>query len=254
VRFSSLLSVFTLAVASAAGAQEAFYGSFVDVVSDITPVSAVSGLASIRGEPFGNGHDDEIAAWAIADRAVSPSRIYGVTVSGDEVALASELLLSSGGAPVSFDLEGIDVDPAGTGWWLAVEGGGNAPTATSTNRLLHVDEDGAIVEVVELPAAVTAQQRQFGFKGVAANEDGSELYVAFQGEWGDDPAGLLRIGRYTPATGEWAFYHYPREFGVGRVGLSEITWVGDGVLMVIERGRPSRLRRGRSRAGARPGT
>lgn len=230
-----LLSVVSLALSPSAHASDTGApGQYWGVVSDITTVNAVSGLAAIRGEPNGNGHDDEVAVWAVGDRAVVPSRIFGATVGNGAVELVSELYLTLDGQQVSYDLEGIDVDPAG-GWWLAVEGGGNAPTASSANRLLHVDPSGAITEVVSLPASVAAQQRQYGFEGVASNDDGSQLYVAFQGEWGDDPSGYLRIGRYTPATGEWAFYHYPRNFGSGRVGLSEITWAGNDTLILLER-------------------
>lgn len=209
-------------------------GFYVPVTSDLTAVRAVSGLAGLRGEPNGNGHDDEIALWGVGDDSLSPSRIWGMTASDDGVAIVSELYLTQGGAPVTYDIEGIDVDGAG-GWWLAVEGAGNAPNIVTPNLLLHVDATGAITETVALPAAVAARQSRFGFEGVAANDDATQLYVAFQGEWGDDPAGLLRIGRYTPATGEWAFYHYPRNFGPGRVGLSEITWAGDDRLIVLER-------------------
>lgn len=225
-----LLSFCGVAYATDTGAP----GVYLDVTSALGEVKAISGMAAARGESQGNGHDDDVAAWAVGDRSLVPSRIYGVTVGDDDVALVSELFLTRDGASVSYDLEGIDEDPAG-GWWLAVEGGGNAPTASSPNRLLHADETGVIDAEVRLPAAVDAQQRQYGFEGVACNDDGSQLYVAFQGEWGDDPSGLIRIGRYTPATGEWAFYHYPRSFGAGRVGLSEITWAGDDTLVILER-------------------
>jgi len=61
--------------------------------------------------------------------------------------------------------------------------------------------------------------------------------VAFQREWGNDPAGLVKIGRYTPAKQEWAFYHYPLDAAPegGWVGLSEITWIGDNTLLIVER-------------------
>ena len=61
------------------------------------------------------------------------------------------------------------------------------------------------------------------------------MFVAFQGEWGGDPTGYLKIGQYTPATGDWVFFHYPRSLGSGRVGISEITWAGDDTLVLLER-------------------
>lgn len=113
-------------------------GVYVDVVSDLSAVQAISGLGAIRGESNGNGHDDEIAMWGVGDRAVAPSRIYGMTVDEDEaVEIVSDLLLTLGGQSVSYDLEGIDVDTAG-GWWRAVEGGATRrplrpPTGCSTS-------------------------------------------------------------------------------------------------------------------------
>jgi hypothetical protein len=66
-----------------------------------------------------------------------------------------------------------------------------------------------------------------------------DLLVAFQREWVDDPAGLVRIGRYSPKTGAWGFYYYPlddveSENG-GWIGLSELTALGKDRFAVIER-------------------
>jgi hypothetical protein len=55
----------------------------------------------------------------------------------------------------------------------------------------------------------------------------------------DDPAGLVRIGRYSPKTGAWGFYHYPLDEvespAGGWIGLSEITPLGHDRFAVIER-------------------
>jgi hypothetical protein len=63
--------------------------------------------------------------------------------------------------------------------------------------------------------------------------------VAFQREWVNDPDDLVRIGRYTPDTGEWLFYYYPLDDvespAGGWIGLSEITALGDDRFAVIER-------------------
>jgi hypothetical protein len=61
--------------------------------------------------------------------------------------------------------------------------------------------------------------------------------MAFQREWADDPAGFVKIGRYTPATQVWAFYHYPQDAAPteGWVGLSEVTWLGHDTFLVVGR-------------------
>src|SRR5690606_20964848 len=106
----------------------------------------------------------------------------------------------------------------------------------------EVAEDGTVLAEVALPAEVAAQQRNNGYEGVAVVGRGAseQVWVAFQREWGDDPEGLVRIGRYTPATGEWAFLHYPLDEVTspagGWIGLSEIASVDGGTTFaVIER-------------------
>ena len=86
----------------------------------------------------------------------------------------------------------------------------------------------------------TRNRRSNGFEGVTTNGSGSQVYVAFQREWADDPTGFVKIGRYTPATQEWAFYHYPLDAlnaapDGGWVGLSEISWIDDNTLLIVER-------------------
>jgi hypothetical protein len=105
------------------------------------------------------------------------------------------------------------------------------------NLLTRLEADGSVAEEIELPDAVNQQQRSNGFEGVTTDADGSQVYMAFQREWGDDLPGFVKIGRYTPAAHEWAFSHYPLDAAPadGWVGLSEITWVGDDTLLVVER-------------------
>lgn len=208
-------------VSSADGA-----GTYLQITSDFGAVNAISGLAADRG----GGGDTNL--WAVADSALTPSRIYGLTATSSEARITSELFLRRDGASVSYDLEGIDVDPSG-GWWLAAEGD-ESPTSVP-NLLVHVDASGEVSDEVELPDAVVAGQQKYGFEGVACDDEGAAIYVAFQRGWSDDPEGLVRIGRYLPATAEWAFYHYPLSPSRGKVGLSELTWVGEGELVLLER-------------------
>ncbi len=185
--------------------------------------SAVSGLAQ----------DAAGRIYAVPDSALRPSRIYTLK-DGDPLRVESEVRLAK-----NYDLEGIAIRPEG-GFWLCSEGAGNAGAANATkNLLIQAAADGAIVREVELPAEVNAQQVSSGFEGVTTSSDGSQVYAAFQREWRDDPAGFVKIGRYTPATGAWAFYRYPLDAPPSVtgawVGLSEIVRVDDQTFAVIER-------------------
>jgi hypothetical protein len=206
---------------------------YPQVISDGIPWSALSGLAAGHGHTF----------YAVPDDAFSPSRIW--TLDHGRIAkVTSALTITKDGEPASYDLEGIIVRPQG-GWWVASEGGGNfGDDGLTKNLLIRVNPDGSVAEEVDLPEAVNQQQRSNGFEGVTTDGGGEQVYVAFQREWADDPKGYVKIGRYTPATQEWAFYHYPLDPAPadGWVGLSEITWLGHDTLLVVERDNQQRDR------------
>jgi DNA-binding beta-propeller fold protein YncE len=203
--------------------------SYPQVVSDGVPWSALSGLAADRGN----------TVYAVPDNVFSPSRIWTLEL-GRVARVTAALTITKGGKPASYDLEGIAIRPQG-GWWVVNEGAEDFGSDDLTkNLLIRVNEDGAVAEEIELPDDINGEQRSNGFEGVATDASGSHVYVAFQREWGDDPAGLVKIGRYTPASQEWAFYHYPLDAldpapPGGWVGLSEITWIGDNILLIVER-------------------
>lgn len=168
----------------------------------------------------------------MADSAFRPSRIFRIDLGNP--AVVTDVIRVRG----NYDLEGISV--SNRGFWAVSEGAGNAGGSGVTNNLLlYINPDGSIGAEVELPASVNAQQRQFGYEGVATNTNESRVYVAFQREWGDDPAGLVKIGRYTPTTGEWRFYHYPIDAAPAAsgawVGLSEIVRIDNTTFAVLER-------------------
>lgn len=195
--------------------------NYPNVVADNELWGALSGIA-----PLANGK-----YVAVPDSAFRPSRIYTLA-PGNPAKLESALPLAK-----NYDLEGIAVRPEG-GYWLVSEGAGNAPSATSKNLLIQVNADGTIAREVELPASINDKQVQFGYEGVATSTDGTQVYVAFQREWTDDPRGFVKIGRFTPATGEWAFYHYPIEAAPNAsawVGLSELVRLNDTTFAVLER-------------------
>jgi len=162
---------------------------------------------------------------------------------------------------VNLDPEGLARSADGC-FWLASEGSGTVfsevedgePTrvVSSLNWLFKIDDGGVILDAVALPDDTNARQRRFGFEGVASVGSGEAevLYACFQREWGreavnapaplgEDPSGLVRIGRYQVATGEWTFYYYPLDArespNGGWVGLSEIVALDDENFAVVER-------------------
>jgi hypothetical protein len=204
---------------------------------------AMSGLAADRSNPD--------TLYAVQDSIYKRSKIHVIDTTQTPARITSVIPVTLAGAPVDYDLEGVATRDDG-GFWVASEGAGDAPSPTSPNRLLRLDPTGAIQEQVLLPADVADDQVRFGFEGVVSVGSGvdEQVYVAFQREWKADPAGLVRIGRYTPATGTWAFFHYPLDAvespAGGWVGLSDLTYLGDGRFGAIERdniaGRDARIK------------
>ena len=87
--------------------------------------------------------------------------------------------------------------------------------------------------------------------GLCRTSRQGEAVVSLQREWADDPAGLVKLGRYDVAAATWTFAHYPLDPvespAGGVVGLSELTLLPDGRLAVIERdnqlGQDARIKR-----------
>jgi hypothetical protein len=162
-------------------------------------------------------------------------------VSDHPARITDEIVLRKGGATVDYDIEGL-VQRADGSFWVVSEGSGTG-TGGTPNLLVRVLADGTIPPggEIPLPPAVAALKRSNGFEGVAVAGDGAteQVYVAFQREWTGDPLGQARIGRYTPATGDWRFFYYPLDPvespAGGFVGLSEIVALDDDTLLVLER-------------------
>ncbi len=178
-----------------------------------------------------------VPAAALADPMVDDDDPTRIDVF-DEADL--DLLINDDGT-VNIDPEGIAVATAG-GFWVASEGSGTVGDAdrpiNSLNFIFKTDAAGVIETVVTLPDALNAQQRRFGFEGIA--EYNGAAYVAFQREWplaGD--MGSARIGVYTLADASWIFLNYPLDAvesqDGGWVGLSDITSLGNGEFLVVER-------------------
>jgi hypothetical protein len=219
------------------------------------PWSALSGLVAIPSQP---------ALLGVWDSAYSDSNIFRIDVS-EAPALITDVLTITGGSG-DYDPEGIAIAPDET-LWVASEG--NASDSRQ-NRLLHLDARGRVLQDIGLPAEIiacraattgAAARRTLGsgFEGVAVLPgDGGNyrLAVAQQRGWNyttpeceeldDDGGGLNALGEptwtriwiYDPAAGTWdrTFWELaPKPANAAWVGLSEITFVPGGDLMLIER-------------------
>ena len=208
--------------------------------SDGTPIpfAALSALAAHPSDP------DRL--FTVYDSFFAQSRIFTIDASRHPAVIDGEIVLRVGAAGDTLDLdpEGIATRQGG-GFWVVSEGAGSVDDpdrpVESLNLLLRVAPDGRVEEIVQLPDAVNALQRRFGFEGVASVGTGDDelVYVAFQREWVGDPDRRVRIGRYAPASGEWTFFYYPIEAPTsplgGFVGLSEIVALDAETFAVVER-------------------
>ena len=154
--------------------------------------------------------------------------------SFDDTDLAA--LINADGT-VNLDPEGIAATSGG--FWVASEGSGTVGDAErpveSLNLIVKTDTQGVITDVVTLPASLNNVQLRFGFEGVA--EYSGKLYVAFQRAWNGETN--PRIGIYDLTSETWSFVFYPLEAVAsqngGWVGLSDLTSLGDGSFLVLER-------------------
>ena len=230
---------------------------------DGTPIpwSAMSGLAA----------DPENAdiLYAIEDSFFGSNRIFTIDVSEEPAVLTSEaIILDSNDVFASFTTSGaiedpdafddidlaamintnksLNIDPEGIavasdgGFWIASEGSGTMGNTIDRpieklNFIFKTDANAVVEDVITLPQAINDMQFRFGFEGIA--EYGGSVYVAFQRAWGSDAN--PRIGVYDILGNSWAFFFYPLDVAEsqngGWVGLSDITSLGDGEFLVVER-------------------
>ncbi len=211
------------------------------------PWSALSGLSA---DP-----SDSTLVYAVDDSYYKKNRIFTLDVSQQPAVITTEThIIDSNGVLANLPLgtlpaatvnddKTVNIDPEGVvkladgDFWIASEGKGNQidGAVASRNVLINTDADGLIQKAVTLPAAVNLLQRNNGFEGVAEYE--GKLYVAFQRAWQNEDA--VRIGIYDIAAESWSFLYYeldaPESQNGGWVGLSEITALGNGEFVVIER-------------------
>lgn len=218
------------------------------------PWSALSALSVDANNPN--------TLYSIEDSFFGQNRIFTLDVSSKPALIVAEtkiwdsnnVFASSGinaGLPSFSNAElaaminadkSVNLDPEGLakasdgGFWIASEGSGAAADAKSSNLIFKTDAFGVIQSVIGLPAPVNALQTNNGFEGIA--EYNNSLYLAFQRAWGAETN--PRIGIYDLASKTWKFVFYPldaysSQFAGGWVGLSEITSLGNGEFMVLER-------------------
>lgn len=161
-------------------------------------------------------------------------KLYTIDASTKPARITSTMPLTNCNT-CDYDIEGL-AQRADGGFWLASEGNNSRK-----NLLIRATAAGVVQQEIPLPPSLDAQKTTNGFEGVAVvgSGDGERVYVAFQREWKDDPQGHVKLGRYTPSTGDWAFYRYPLDPVAspagGWVGLSELTYLGNDRFAVIER-------------------
>lgn len=143
---------------------------------------------------------------------------------------------------VNIDPEGISIASDG-GFWVVSEGAGAIASQrragrdfiASRNLIFKVSEAGVIEAVVPQDVAVDAKQIRFGFEGIA--EWDGKAYIAFQRVWDGDTN--ARIGVYDVAGDAWEYLFYELDAAAsqnsGWVGLSDITALGGGEFLVVER-------------------
>lgn len=212
--------------------EDSFYGSNRIFGIDISQTPAL--LDTEIRISDANGVFAAIPAVALADATVADDDPTRIDVF-DEADLAA---LINDDNTVNIDPEGISVASTG-GYWIASEGSGTvgdpARPVNSLNFIFKVDAAGVIEAVVTLPDALNAAQLRFGFEGIA--EYNGAAYVAFQRVWPGDTD--VRIGIYDVAGATWEFLFYPLEAPAsqngGWVGLSDITSLGNGEFLVVER-------------------
>ena len=205
--------------------------------------------------------------FAVWDGAYAESNILRIDVSDKPAVVTDSLTINPGAIGTgNYDPEGIAIAPDGT-LWVASEG--NAGD-TIPNRLLKLDSNGHVVAEIGLPAEIiacraattgTVPRRTLGsgFEGVTVLPGpgtGYRLAVAQQRGWNytsaacetldDDGGGFNALGEpkwtriwiYDPAANTWSYIFWelaPLPPNAAWVGLSEITALPGGNLMLVER-------------------
>lgn len=190
------------------------------------PFGALSGLSADRTMPG--------RLFAVTDSIYAGApRVLTIDATQKPATITGAVTVTRGGATAEkLDLEGIATRAAG-GFWLSSEG---HVKNEIKNLLLRVSATGAIEEEIELPAEYVAGMTNNGLEGVAVTGegDGETVWLAVQRAWTSDPENQAMLLSYTPATKAWGVLRYPLEPAAegAWVGLSEITAVGDRLILI----------------------
>mgnify|MGYP003634142917 CR=1 FL=1 len=232
------------------------YPHIVSARNDAGKPIGWSALSGMVAKP-GRSNSELLAVW---DSYYSEGRIFTIDASKKPAQITAELPII--GNSVALDPEGIAAAPDRT-YWVASEG--NA-SDSRPNTLFQIDpETGVVIREVGLPeeilncraASTSRTTLGSGFEGVAVLRiwRGYKLLVAQQRGWNyttpecealdDDLLDLdpeepahTRVWIFDPKDGSWDHIAYElEEIGPDAtwVGLSEITEVGDGSYLIIER-------------------
>lgn len=187
------------------------------------PFAALSGLAA---------HPNAASTlFAVSDSFLSEAAIYRLDASSMPAVITERLVVTMDGAPVeNLDLEGVAVAADG-GFWLASEG---HPERDRPNQIIRTSATGEVQEMIALPAELIQGWVRFGLEGITT--EGPMVWVAQQRTWGDDDPGLVKLMGYNTVSAEWSAVSYQLDETVnGWVGLSEITALGNGRFLIVER-------------------
>ena len=218
-------------------------------------------IARLRVE---GGRVDMVRSLRIVDSEGGP--VSGLPVPGGPHTRHEPAFGLDGGKlppdPSGLDTEGIAALDDG-GFWVSDEFGPSLVRLDADGRVLRrlvpegTDLDGAAYPVeARLPAIAARRQLNRGFEAIAVSPDGKWLFVAFQSplahpdQSAHEAARHVRLWRLDSGTGEVAAqYLYPldppRTFQRDRakgplersdLKVSELCWVGDEALLVLERG------------------
>lgn len=191
------------------------------------PWAAVSGAVADVATPG--------KLYAVTDSAFKQARILTIDTTTSPALITDAVTVTRDGEPAKFlDLEAIALADGG-GFWLASEGNPEREENPTQSTLVKVDAAGAIVEEIAIPEALREVGTRFGFEGVAVTGSGANetVWLAVQREWKDDPPGRVKILAYRPADKHWGVVHYPlHPPSKGWIGISEISSVGDGFVIV----------------------